>query len=131
MNLLITGPNGCGKSSLFRIISGLWKLRQGTIYRPQLNDMFYIPQKPYLPLGTLRDQIIYPDSHDVMKLKNIKDDDLLNILDIVSLRYVVKREGSLDAQADWKDVLSGGEKQRIGLSRLFYHKYIFLLLFFK
>lgn len=106
----------------FRIVSGLWPLHSGTIHRPKLNEMFYIPQKPYLPIGSLRDQIIYPDSIEEMRKKKLTDKHLMDILEIVNLQYVVQREGGLNAVADWKDVLSGGEKQRIGLSRLFYHK---------
>jgi ABC-type uncharacterized transport system fused permease/ATPase subunit len=93
MNLLITGPNGCGKSSLFRIICGLWPVQTGFIRRPKLKDLFYIPQKPYLPIGSLRDQIIYPDTVSDMKQKNISDIDLIEVLGIVFLQNVVAREG--------------------------------------
>merc|ERR1719242_1621138 len=126
-NLMIVGPNGCGKSSLFRILGKLWPLWNGRLYAPE-HSLFYIPQKPYLCVGTLRDQLIYPDNHEQAEAKGWSDEKLLTLLGQVKLAYLVERQDGFDAQLDWFDVLSGGEKQRVAMARVFYHKPKFAIL---
>ncbi|RQM15891.1 hypothetical protein KXD40_009400 [Peronospora effusa] len=128
MNVVVAGPNGCGKSSLFRILGELWPMFGGKLTKPERNGLFYIPQRPYLTLGTLRDQIIYPHSLKDMQAHERTDEDLMHYLEMVQLGRLVDREGGWDVVHDWADVLSGGEKQRVAMARLFYHKPQFAIL---
>ncbi|EGC30265.1 ABC transporter D family protein [Dictyostelium purpureum] len=121
-NVMITGPNGSGKSSLFRILGELWPLHCGTVIKPRKEDILFVPQKPYLVLGTLRDQIIYPHSHDDMKRLGVTDDDLQHLLATVDPNLTIIRQWSWDDTKDWFTALSGGQKQRIAMARLFYHR---------
>ncbi|KAJ3353577.1 hypothetical protein HDU83_006655 [Entophlyctis luteolus] len=129
-HLMITGPNGSGKTSIARIISGLWPHFSGAVTRPDelLSEIMYIPQRPYLTIGSLRQQIIYPHTEADMRAAGRTDADLHEVLKTVHLAYIPAREGGLDASKEWKDVLSGGEKQRMQLARAFYHLPRFVVL---
>ncbi|XP_008781581.2 ABC transporter D family member 1-like [Phoenix dactylifera] len=130
-NLLITGPNGSGKSSLFRVLGGLWPLVSGHIVKPGIGsdlnkEIFYVPQRPYTAVGTLRDQLIYPLTAD-QETEPLTHDGMVELLKNVDLDYLLERY-PLDKEINWGDELSLGEQQRLGMARLFYHKPKFAIL---
>ncbi|CAL9737320.1 peroxisomal long-chain fatty acid import protein 2 [Monosporozyma servazzii] len=133
-SLLILGPNSSGKSSIARVLAGIWPIynKYGLLSRPDEKSLLCIPQKPYFSRGgTLRDQIIYPMSSDDFFDKGFSDKLLVWILNEVRLEYLLKRDVGwkyLDTVADWKDVLSGGEKQRMNFARVMFHKPKFIIL---
>ena len=111
--LLITGPSGCGKSSLLRAIAGLWRTGSGTVQHPPLEDVFFLPQRPYMQVDTLRSQIIYPSRQTLLS-----DERLLALLQEVHLESLAERVGGLDASHDWEKQLSIGEQQRLAFARV-------------
>lgn len=115
--LLVKGPSGCGKSSLLRAMAGLWNSGQGTIHRPQPKDILFLPQRPYMIVGSLRDQMIYPNT----KIE-ASDEELKAILLQINLPDLDERFEGFDAVEDWSSVLSLGEQQRLTFARLLLNK---------
>jgi len=107
--VLISGPSGAGKSSLLRALAGLWPPGEGAVTLPRQADVMVMPQRPYFPLGTLRQAIGYP-----MPAAKIGEADLRAALSAVGLGHLALR---LDEEADWSVELSGGEQQRVAFAR--------------
>ena len=112
-SLLVVGPSGCGKTSLLRMISGLWEPENGLIKKPKTGDLLFIPQKPYMILGSLREQLCYPTQVD-----KFSDDHLISVLNEVNLKSLSDRYPNLDIKQDWPRILSLGEQQRLAFARL-------------
>ncbi len=112
-SLLVVGPSGCGKTSLLRMISGLWKPESGNINRPKTGDLLFIPQKPYMILGSLREQLCYPTDQN-----KFSDDQLRSVLKEVKLSSLIDRYPDLTIKQDWPRILSLGEQQRLAFGRL-------------
>ena len=106
---LLTGPSGSGKSTLFRLLSGIWPFGEGACTRPRASSTLFLPQKPYLPLGTLREAVHYPRVG-----APAGDDALRALLHDVRLGHLAAR---LDETAHWSQVLSPGEQQRLAIAR--------------
>jgi putative ATP-binding cassette transporter len=112
--VVLSGPSGSGKSTLFRALSGIWPYGSGTVAIPKGRRVLFLPQKPYMPIATLREVLSYPDPAEAHP-----DAALRQALVDAQLPHLVNR---LDEEANWSLGLSGGEQQRVGFARVFLYR---------
>uniref|UniRef100_A0A669ETX0 ATP-binding cassette, sub-family D (ALD), member 4 n=1 Tax=Oreochromis niloticus TaxID=8128 RepID=A0A669ETX0_ORENI len=124
-HLLVVGNTGTGKTSLLRVLNRLWEAHSGFVHMTTCfgpRGTLFLPQKPYLTDGTLREQVIYPLKDIYPASGSVDDDRIIQFLELAGVSNLLKRTGGLDEKVDWNwyDVLSPGEMQRLSFARLFY-----------
>jgi putative ATP-binding cassette transporter len=121
--VLVIGPNETARIALFRATAGIWLSGAGTLIRPQLDAIFFLPQRPYLPPGTLRDLLLRTGQEQV-----ITDDQITAVLHDIGLDSIQARVGGFDSEHDWSAILSLGEQQLLALTRLILARPAFAML---
>ena len=108
-HVLVTGPSGAGKSTLFRALAGIWPYWKGRIKLPKGARLLFLPQKPYLPVGSLKHAVCYPED-----ASRFSDEEIRESLKAVGLQSLAS---DLERSENWAQVLSGGEQQRLAFAR--------------
>ena len=119
INVLIKGVSGSGKSTLLRALAGIWPYVKGTLEIPEESKLMFIPQRPYLPLGTLKESLLYPGT------ESRSDEELKHLMEDCCIGYLYDK---LYMEADWSHVLSVGEQQRLAFVRALIYKPVWLFL---
>jgi vitamin B12/bleomycin/antimicrobial peptide transport system ATP-binding/permease protein len=120
---LITGPNGAAKAALFRATAGIWQHGNGRIVRPGLDAMLFVPERPYLAAGTLRD-VLLPTGRP----ERPGNEQIATVLRALDLEQLLERVGGLDVERDWDDALSLGEQQLLAIARVVLAAPVFVFL---
>jgi vitamin B12/bleomycin/antimicrobial peptide transport system ATP-binding/permease protein len=121
--VLVVGPNEAARIALFRATAGIWPAGAGTVVRPPLDEIFFLPQRPYLPPGTLRELVVRSGQEHVTT-----DDQVTTTLHDAGLGSIQVQAGGLDTEHDWSAILSLGEQQLLALTRLIFARPAFAML---